>query len=171
MRRNGFTMVMLGCLMMASGARAAEQNGAAEFDRVKALVGTWRGPANEGAMNNDPVTVEYRLTSGGSAVVETLFPGTSHEMVSVYHQDHGKLAMTHYCLMGNQPKLQEVAANDQQIELQLSPDSGLDPSSPHMHALTIAWADPNHITQTWTSYEQGQPKEKSVFTLARATTQ
>jgi hypothetical protein len=44
-----------------------------------------------------PVRVEYRVTGAGSAVVETLFPGTPHEMVTVYHARKGVLCMTHYC--------------------------------------------------------------------------
>ena len=44
-------------------------------------------------------------TAGGSAVQETQFPGTPMEMVSVYHLDGADLVMTHYCVLGNQPRM------------------------------------------------------------------
>ena len=46
-----------------------------------------------------------RTTGGGSAVTETLFPGTAHEMMSVYHMDGDDLVLTHYCAGGNQPRM------------------------------------------------------------------
>ena len=53
-----------------------------------------------------PRMAEYRVTASGTAVVETLFPGSDHEMVSVYTKDKksGDLLMTHYCGLGNQPR-------------------------------------------------------------------
>ena len=33
------------------------------------------------------------------------FPGQPMEMLSIYHQDKGDLLMTHYCILGNQPKM------------------------------------------------------------------
>ena len=50
-------------------------------------------------------SVVYKLTGAGSALVETQFPGTGHEMVSVYHLDGDDLRMTHYCAAGNQPRV------------------------------------------------------------------
>jgi len=49
--------------------------------------------------------VTYRLASGGSVVEETLFPGTPHEMISMYHVVDGELVLTHYCAMANQPRM------------------------------------------------------------------
>jgi len=45
----------------------------------EALSGDWT--LNGG---DSSVGVSYHVTAAGSAVVETLFPGTPHEMVSVY---------------------------------------------------------------------------------------
>ena len=46
-----------------------------------------------------------KVTAAGSAVHETIFPGTGHEMVSMYHADGKDLIMTHYCALGNQPRM------------------------------------------------------------------
>ncbi len=70
----------------------------AEFENVKKLVGAWEGTATEKDGKVSPARAEYKLTSGGSAVVEILFAGTPHEMHSVYFNENGKLGMTHYCM-------------------------------------------------------------------------
>jgi len=52
------------------------------------------------------LALTYKVVSNGSAVRETLFPGTPEEMVTMYHMDNGRLTATHYCAMGNQPRMQ-----------------------------------------------------------------
>jgi hypothetical protein len=84
--------------------QSAPYNGSSEFERMKQLVGSWEGTSDMGKAG-EKVRVEYRLTAGGSALLETLFPGSGEEMVSVYHDRNGKLAMTHYCMLRNQPKM------------------------------------------------------------------
>ena len=42
-------------------------------------------------------SIEFRVTSAGSVVQETMFPGSDHEMVNMYSVDGDKLLMTHYC--------------------------------------------------------------------------
>src|SRR5690349_10162902 len=79
--------------------------GSPELEQIKALAGTWEGTAETDG-KTEPAAIEYKVSSMGTVVVETLFPGTPHEMVSIYHDDeNGKLTMTHYCAIGNQPQL------------------------------------------------------------------
>jgi hypothetical protein len=54
-----------------------------ELESLKKLVGTWQGQAKTGPQEV-PVTIVYESTAGGTAVLERLFPGTPHEMTSVY---------------------------------------------------------------------------------------
>ena len=61
--------------------QSAPYNGSPEFERVKQLVGTWEGTCDMGKAG-EKTRVEYRLMSGGSALVETLSPGNEEEMVS-----------------------------------------------------------------------------------------
>ena len=77
----------------------------AELATIKALAGKWTGTAKHSNGTTEPTVVEYHLTSGGSAVEEKITPGTPHEMVTMYHDLGGKLAMTHYCMLGNQPQM------------------------------------------------------------------
>jgi hypothetical protein len=52
------------------------------------------------------LVVNYQVVSNGSAVCETLFPGSDEEMITMYHLDGDRLTATHYCAMGNQPRMQ-----------------------------------------------------------------
>ena len=75
-----------------------------EFERMKSLVGTWKGTAD---MGQGPVemVVEYRLIAGGTVLQERSFPNTPHEMVTMFYDKGGRLALTHYCVLGNQPTM------------------------------------------------------------------
>src|SRR3989304_768334 len=74
-----------------------------------------------------------KSTDGGSAILETLFPGTPHEMVSVYYDDGGKLGMTHYCMLGNQPQMTLKKADGNRIDLVFVSGGNIDPKqSPNM---------------------------------------
>src|SRR4051812_25593828 len=68
------------------------------FARLKTMAGTWQnkleGAGKDHHGGDDKVI--YHLTGAGSALVETDFPGSDHEMVSVYHLDGDDLRMTHY---------------------------------------------------------------------------
>ena len=138
---------------------------------IKKLAGTWQGGAKMHDATGDkmvPVTIVYEPTAGGSAVLERLFPGTPHEMISVYAADGDGVAMTHYCSMGNHPKMTLKRADARTLTFELDGNEGLrSPSEAHMHAVTIAWTDADHLRETWTSYDKGQPKDQKVFELTR----
>ncbi len=68
-------------------------DGSTELQKMKSLAGKWQGWSQMKDENID-VSLEYAVSSAGSALIETLFMGTPHEMVSVYHDEEGKLAMT-----------------------------------------------------------------------------
>ena len=134
------------------------------FDKLKALAGDWTKSGGEGA-----VDATYRVTAGGSAVIETLFPGTPHEMVTVYTVDKGNLVLTHYCAEGNQPHMKADRAGDaSSIFFKFDGAGNLkSPNDGHMHEATFAFKDANHITSTWQFYKDGKPGEKAEFNLVR----
>ena len=76
----------------------------AQFDKIKSLAGTWVVADKDGKPTDEVASI-IKVTAGGSAVEETFFPGQPMEMVSVYTVDGSDLVMTHYCVLGNQPKL------------------------------------------------------------------
>src|SRR5690349_17429031 len=54
----------------------------AALSRLKALDGTWTAPAP--AAGAPEMKVVFHPTAGGSAVMETMFPGSDHEMVNLF---------------------------------------------------------------------------------------
>ncbi|KAF0220170.1 MAG: hypothetical protein FD174_1409 [Geobacteraceae bacterium] len=148
--------------------QAAPYAGSKEFERMKQLVGAWEGTSDMGK-EGEKVRVEYRLTAGGSALVETLSPGSAEEMVSVYHDRKGKLAMTHYCTLRNQPRMTLAKADAQTIDLVFArKGNDIDPArEKHMHAVRITFTDNDHIVQKWTLFEKGTAKGGVTLKLAR----
>ena len=134
---------------------------------MKALAGHWEGSSNEGKME-EKVAVDYKLTSGGTAMLETLFPGTPHEMISVYHDQAGKLMMSHYCMLGNQPLMELKKADANAMNFELAKGGTIDPKKDtHMHGLSIAFLDPDKITHWWSFYENGRQTKTTIFQLMR----
>src|SRR5689334_11531769 len=121
MRFKIFALGLLASTMVFAADMAPMPKGSAEFERIKQLAGRWNGTAH-GDNNMPGMSVEYKVTGGGSAVEERLFPGTPHEMVSMYYDENGKLTMTHYCMIGNRPKMTLESASPTQIVLNLSKD-------------------------------------------------
>src|SRR6516164_1693908 len=76
----------------------------ASLEKMKKLAGTWL-VADKDGKPTDQVASIIKVTAGGSVVHETLFPGQPHEMVSIYTVEGSDLIMTHYCVLGNQPRL------------------------------------------------------------------
>ena len=141
----------------------------AELERVAMLAGTWKGVTNMG-QGEQEIVVAYRVTGGGSTVIETCNPGTPHEMISIYHDDvNDRLTMTHYCMLGNQPRMNLRDSGDASLSLSLSDGSSLATSGePHMRALRLEFAAEDAITHHWTMYEEGRKKMVHSFALTRA---
>jgi hypothetical protein len=138
-----------------------------EFDGLTKLVGVWQGK-EEGADKAKTLIVEYRLTGGGSALVEQLFKGSPEEMISVYHYAGPQVMMTHYCMLGNQPRLRLTNAEPMSWTFDFVDGSNMkSENDEHMHRLKMTMADNNHLKQKWTSYKDGKPNHVAVFTRAR----
>jgi hypothetical protein len=143
--------------------------GSPEFQQIKQLAGKWKGTSTPMGPNAKPgpVATEFRVTAAGSAIEERLMKNTPHEMVDMYVDEGGKLAMTHYCAMGNQPHMVLKNAGPHQVNLEMVPTQGIDANSLHMHALTLEFPDANHLIERWTNYTDGKPGETVVFEMAR----
>jgi len=172
MKRRALWMVAV-MVLAAVSAVAGEMvhrpsTGSKAFERMKLLAGVWVGMGSMEA-TGQPVRVEYRVTGAGSAVVETLFPGTPHEMVSVYYDKHGALYMTHYCAIGNRPQMELKSSTADTIEMELVPGGEIAVDrEPHMHALKLTFDGPDKMVAEWTAFDAGQKKSVSSFTLMRA---
>ncbi|MFO0888517.1 MAG: hypothetical protein U0790_05135 [Isosphaeraceae bacterium] len=142
------------------------------FARLKSLAGTWKNEASHGndhaAASESKVT--YRLTGAGSALVETDFPGSNHEMISVYHLDKEDLRLTHYCAAGNQPrmKLDRAASTPKRLVFAFDGGSNLDPAKDmHIHGLTMEFHEGGNVECAWDAYAGGKKVETAHFKLSR----
>lgn len=143
--------------------------GSPTFESMKSLAGTWEGvDITDG--KEKPAKVVYKVSSNGSTIIETLFPGEKYEMITVYHEKGGKLSMTHYCAIGNQPQMDLVKANTNVMEFTLAKSNDIDVAKDgHMHGLKITMVDKDHLIHNWTMYQKG--KEGGVTTLKLARVQ
>jgi hypothetical protein len=152
-------------LALAAASRSAETTTGktpADFaqqalERMKKLAGTWVAADKDGKPT-DQVVSRIKVTAAGSTVHETLFPGQPHEVVSVYHRDGGDLVMTHYCSLGNQPRMKaDPKSPRNQLRFRFAGGSNLDPAKDkHMHEGTITFIDDDHIEFTGVCWEGGK---------------
>lgn len=145
-------------------AKAAEPH--AGFEKLKGLVGTWVEADKDGKPTDKVVSV-VKLTGGGSVVHETMFPGEAMEMVSVYHLDKGDLVMTHYCALGNQPRMKaDPKSAKDSITWVFVGGTNLDPAKDmHMHGGTLKFVDADHIEFNGEAWVDGKPAEAHCGTM------
>jgi len=136
------------------------------LDAITALEGRWEGePEEEGG--ETPVH-EFRVTSAGSAVQETMFPDTEHEMVNLYTLDGNALAMTHYCAGGNQPHMRAASVDGGRIAFRADGVSDLKSADEvHMAEMTLVLVDEDHIEQRWKALSGDEVHHESTFVLHR----
>jgi hypothetical protein len=145
------------------GEQAAPQSAQAtnpNFEKLKKLAGTWL-VADKDGRPTDQVASVIKLSAGGSVIHETLFPGQPEEMVSVYTVDGGDLIMTHYCILGNQPRMKaDPQSPPNQIVFRFSGGSNLDAKKDkHMHEAVLTIVDQNRIEVNGIGWENGGPAQ------------
>ncbi|MFO1464061.1 MAG: hypothetical protein U1F66_09795 [bacterium] len=164
----GVIALMLSAFPLNSGhAKKKAAEPASPFATLKTLEGTWKGQPEMGGKKED-MTLVYKVTSGGNAIEETIFAGSPKEMVSVYFQDKDQVMMTHYCMMGNQPRLKVTEAGPKKIKFEKVDVTGMKtPQDPHMGGLTLTWKDKDHLEQAWLHYNADGTTSTSVFEWER----
>lgn len=154
----GLVLVVLTAASGGDDGSAKAQSSNRTFEKLKGLSGTWV-EADENGKPTDKVVSVVRVTAGGSAVHETLFPGEPMEMVSIYHLDKGDLLMTHYCALGNQPQMKaDPASPPNQIRWNFVGGTNLDPTKDaHMHGATVTFVDADHLEIEGEAWDGGKP--------------
>lgn len=140
----------------------------AAFALLKKLAGEWSGPV--GNPGGEVGKVNFRVTSGGSAVFEHQFPGTPHEMTSVYHLDGEELVLTHYCAVGNQPrmKLDRARSTAQELVFEFQGGANLDPARDgHVHAGRIRLVGEGRFDAEWYFHANGRLAGTNGFYMKR----
>lgn len=133
---------------------AKAQGTSAAFDSLKKLVGDWTANGPDGKT----IETKFRLTAGGSVLVETLFPGKPDEMVTMYHMDGPDLILTHYCMLGNQPRLKaESAAETKKLSFKSVGGTNMKLTDMHMGQADFTLVDNDHFEAEWCSCSGGKP--------------
>jgi hypothetical protein len=161
--------VLVAAALVAAGEEApAEKPRHPQLERMKKLAGEWLLVGADG-QPTATIGASYRVTSGGSAVLETLFPGKDSEMVTMYYLDGGELVLTHYCCLANQPRMKaDQGSAEGTIAFKFAGGSNIDPArDAHMHEAVQTFVDDDHLKSTWTMWEGGKAAETNTFTLAR----
>ena len=152
-------------LFLLAAAAFAQTAAQKSFDQLKSLTGSWEGTTSEGTS----VTVSFRNTAGGSALLSEI-QGMGHEdMITMFHLDGAnRLLMTHYCSAGNQPRMAATASPDgKTIAFDFLDSTNLATvDAGHMQRVVISMVDPNRHTENWTFVDHGKEK-KVLFDLQR----
>jgi hypothetical protein len=154
--------------LQGADSKSESRTGAsAAFARLKALVGEWEANTPSGKAH-----LTYELTGGGTALVERESADQMPGMLTVYHLDGDRLILTHYCMAGNQPRMQASSFNPDTGELQfqfLDATNLASPGAGHMHDARFRLVDNNHLETEWQFYENGKPKmtEAAQYTRIR----
>ena len=157
---------LLGALALGGSAFAGDHTAA--FERLKSLVGTWSGKMEMEGEEAREMTMVYRMVAGDSVLEERSFPGTPMEMVTMYHQQGDKLVLTHYCMLGNQPKLQLAKTGESTLHFDFDPGCGIDVAEEmHMHSLIVTFVDEDTVKHDWTMFADGKALAKNPVTLQR----
>jgi hypothetical protein len=154
-------LVML-ALAFAATAAVAQTDAQKAFTTLKSLPGIWEGNSPKG-----PVQVSFKVTAGGSAIMSEILG--KEDMISMFNLDGpNRLLLTHYCAVGNQPRMQaETSADGKTITFTYLDATNLAaPDAGHMQKMVLTVLDANHHTEEWTFADHGK-EHKAFFDLQR----
>ena len=129
------------------------------LERFKALAGEWTGTGLDG--NSMPDTnITYTVTAGGNAVEELLFPGTAHEMRTLYVRDGDDVVLVHFCASGHHPKMRARDTGGDRVAFDFDGAINFDPTQAgHMHDASFTFLGPDELTTRWQFWDGGKPSE------------
>jgi len=138
------------------------------LEPLRKLAGTWN--VDMDGDGKPEGTVKYRVIANGSAVVEEEMPGTPHEMITVYTADAKGLIATHYCGLGNQPRMRaEGGLKDGKISFEFVDGGNIaNRDQMHMDSLVLTLVDNDHAKANWSTYANGKAESHVVFDMKRA---
>ncbi len=121
------------------------------FKKLCVLVGQWQD-------NNASTLVNYRLSANDTVLVETwTWPEKNIEALTLYHMDVDQLMATHYCPVGNQPRLLFDSLDEPSVFTFkfVSATNLLDPGVDHNVEFWIKINESDFFTRSETYVESG----------------
>lgn len=162
MKLHRMPTLALAALLCAGLAAAADKNNAT-WEKLKTLAGDWEAETSTGKLQ-----VSYKAVSGGTALMETIREKDT-EMVTLIHPDGDRVLLTHYCSLGNQPRMRADGLSDGGKKVVFSYVDATNLSSPdamHMAGMVVSFGDADHYTETWTLADKGK-EQTETFKLTR----
>jgi hypothetical protein len=149
------TVLLAAAVAQAAGPKSEDSAGPAAYARLKTLVGEWEADTQMGKAH-----ISYELIAGGTSLVERESGEKMPAMLTVYYLDGDRLLLTHYCMAGNQPRMQAHTFHPEtgEIDFEFLDATNLTPGAGHMHNVKIRVADHDHLNTEWEFYENGQRK-------------
>ena len=113
-----------------------------------------------------PGSLDVRVIGGGSTVVMTEFPGTPHEMTTMFFLDGDVLRLKHFCMMGNQPEMEldQAASSVEELRFVFTGGTNLD----YIHQGAIRLIEGDRLESSWDVFEGGRLAGTNRFLLSRA---
>jgi hypothetical protein len=140
-----------------AGSAPAAAQATPAFAKFQALQGDWIAAEDGPMTQKGDLVARYALTAGGSAVVETLFPGTEHEMVTIYSAEGADVVLSHFCLNANAPRMRAKAPTGERFDFAYDGGSNIAPAdTKHMHSAWIEFVGKNELKSQWTELDHGQ---------------
>ncbi len=136
-------------------ASQADHSTAPNFGPLASLVGEWQGKDPEGK----PMNASYQWTGNGTTLVETMTKAQKPMMMTMYHADKSGLMLTHYCKLGNQPRMRAdvIGGDAKTLSFSFIDITNLAlPTDPHMHKVSFTFQDQDHFTQEWMLSKDGK---------------
>lgn len=136
-----------------------------QFSALKTLAGDWTMKTPDGKV----ATETYRVVSGDSAIIlDQRMPEEGGTMITMFHPDGQKTVATHYCSMGNQPRMVTDASGDtKSIAFKFKDITNDDGKSGSMRNLTIVLLDTDHHDQVWTWQDASGKQRTETFHYTR----
>ncbi len=140
------------------------------FAKLTTLEGKWESAQGEGDQKEEKNYHVFEVSAAGTVVMETMFPGTDHEMINMYHVDGDDLMLTHYCAGGNQPrmKLDRETSADNNLHFEYLDGTNLDPAvDTHIHRGQLQFLEKGDLKSTWISHKDGKEVMTMSWVLAK----
>jgi hypothetical protein len=163
------TLAVIGNATAGEDHHKAAKTDSPGFERFKQLAGEWVSASDKPEHAGGAMGAVFKVTSAGSAVEETMAPGTPHEMVNMIHPDGDDIVLTHYCALGNQPEMKapdKIEGKDVAFKF-VRGGNMKSTNEMHMHSVTYTFVDKDTFRTKWVHYENGKPAGDVVFEYKR----
>lgn len=153
------TVVLFVCALgycQSPGKSGSSSDAQTEFTLMKTLAGNWQGSVtsdNPAWGTDKPILLSISVASHGNALIHEL--NTGGPELTVFYMEDNRLALTHYCDLGNRPHMVAQPLNQSKvIEFDLVDYPGNDQIGHISHAV-FTMVEPDHHIEDWTFLPTG----------------